>query len=283
MTNPTSNFNWQMPTATDLVTDLPADFEVFGQAVDTSLADLKGGTTGQVLAKNSDTDMDFVWSNDAAGMTNPMTTTGDIIYSSSGSTPARLGIGTSGQVMGIAAGVPAWTTLSAAGKSFSLLNAGGTSLSGAATVTVSGISNQDTIYVIIIDASSDTAGSRILVRMNGVTSSTYGLAGSILTAQSSYSVGFLKRLGTTSESKIIVGDMSNNAGSQIGAYVRIDGCATSGIKMFQFAGTGNDSGGNNQEQWIGGGFLDTTTITSVSVVADVGNLDNGTMYVYGAS
>jgi hypothetical protein len=53
MSNPTSNFNWQMPTATDLVTDLPADFEVFGQAVDTSLADLKGGTTGQVLSKTS--------------------------------------------------------------------------------------------------------------------------------------------------------------------------------------------------------------------------------------
>ena len=50
-----------MPTSSDLVTDLPADFEVFGQAVDTALADLKGGTTGQVLAKNSGTDMDFVW------------------------------------------------------------------------------------------------------------------------------------------------------------------------------------------------------------------------------
>lgn len=63
MTNPTSNFGWQMPTSTDLVTDLPADFEVFGQAVDTSLADLKGGTTGQFLKKNSNTDMDFVWAN----------------------------------------------------------------------------------------------------------------------------------------------------------------------------------------------------------------------------
>jgi hypothetical protein len=61
MSNPTSNFNWQMPTNTDLVTDLPADFEVFGQAVDTSLADLKGGTSGQILSKNSNTDMDFVW------------------------------------------------------------------------------------------------------------------------------------------------------------------------------------------------------------------------------
>lgn len=61
MSNPTSNFNWQMPTSTDLVTDLPADFEVFGQAVDTSLADLKGGTTDQFLTKNSNTDMDFTW------------------------------------------------------------------------------------------------------------------------------------------------------------------------------------------------------------------------------
>lgn len=61
MSNPTSSFGWIMPTATDLVTDLPADFEVFGQAVDTSLADLKGGTTAQFLTKNSNTDMDFVW------------------------------------------------------------------------------------------------------------------------------------------------------------------------------------------------------------------------------
>jgi hypothetical protein len=50
-----------MPTATDLVTDLPADFEVFGQAVDTSIAGLKGGTTGQVLSKTSNTDMAFTW------------------------------------------------------------------------------------------------------------------------------------------------------------------------------------------------------------------------------
>lgn len=67
MTNPTSNFGWQMPTSTDLVTDLPADFEVFGQAVDTSLADLKGGTTGQILSKASNTDMDFVWAAPASG------------------------------------------------------------------------------------------------------------------------------------------------------------------------------------------------------------------------
>jgi len=70
MSNPTTPFGWQMPTATDLVTDLPADFEVFGQAVATSMADLLGGTSGQILAKNSNTDMDFVWiANDQGDIT----------------------------------------------------------------------------------------------------------------------------------------------------------------------------------------------------------------------
>jgi hypothetical protein len=61
MANPTTYFGWVMPTATDLVTDLPADFNVFGQGVDTSMQDLLGGTTGQVLSKASNTNMDFAW------------------------------------------------------------------------------------------------------------------------------------------------------------------------------------------------------------------------------
>ncbi len=59
-----------MPTSTDLVTDLPADFEVFGQAVATSMADLLGGTTGQILAKATNADMDFTWiANDQGDIT----------------------------------------------------------------------------------------------------------------------------------------------------------------------------------------------------------------------
>jgi hypothetical protein len=77
MSNPTTPFSWQMPTATDLVTDLPADFEVFGQAVATSMADLLGGTTGQILAKNSATDMDFIWiANDQGDITGVTAGTG---------------------------------------------------------------------------------------------------------------------------------------------------------------------------------------------------------------
>ncbi len=91
-----------MPTASDLVTDLPADFEVFGQAVDTSLADLKGGTTDQVLAKNSNTDMDFKWvtSDDANAIQNAIVDAkGDLIAASANDTPARLAVGNNGETL----------------------------------------------------------------------------------------------------------------------------------------------------------------------------------------
>jgi hypothetical protein len=82
MANPTTNYGWPMPTATDLVTDLPADFAAFGQPVDTSLKAL-----------------------------NPETTLGDISYrSATANTNTRLGIGSTGQVLTVVAGVPAWQT-----------------------------------------------------------------------------------------------------------------------------------------------------------------------------
>jgi hypothetical protein len=96
MANPTNPFSWQMPTASDLVTDLPADFETFGQAVATSMADLLGGTTGQVLSKASNTDMDFTWvtSDDANAIQNTIVDAkGDLIAATAADTPARLAVG----------------------------------------------------------------------------------------------------------------------------------------------------------------------------------------------
>ena len=89
MANPTTNYGWPMPTSTDLVTDLPADFALFGQPVDTSLKAL-----------------------------NPETTLGDIAYrSATANTNTRLAIGSTSQVLSVVAGVPAWTTPSAGAMS----------------------------------------------------------------------------------------------------------------------------------------------------------------------
>ena len=80
MANPTTNYGWPMPLTTDLVTGLPAQFAAFGQPVDTSLKAL-----------------------------NPETTLGDISYrSATSNTNTRLAIGSSNQVLGVVAGVPAW-------------------------------------------------------------------------------------------------------------------------------------------------------------------------------
>jgi hypothetical protein len=81
---------------------LPADFEVFGQAVATSMADLLGGTTGQVLAKASNTDMDFSWvaQDDSNAIQNAIVDAkGDLIGATAADTPARLAVGTNGQVL----------------------------------------------------------------------------------------------------------------------------------------------------------------------------------------
>jgi hypothetical protein len=61
MATTTPNFGWSVPTSTDLVKDGATAIETLGDAIDASLLDLKGGTSGQVLAKNSNTDMDFTW------------------------------------------------------------------------------------------------------------------------------------------------------------------------------------------------------------------------------
>lgn len=136
MATTTPNFGWPVPTSSDLVKNGATAIEGLGDAIDASLLDLKGGTTGQVLAKTSGTDMDFTWTTSSAGMTNPMTTTGDTIYSSSGSTPARLGIGTTGQVLTVSGGVPTWATAGGGSlPTFSAYKSGSTQTFSAATWT----------------------------------------------------------------------------------------------------------------------------------------------------
>ena len=87
------------------------------------------------------------WANlDTTGMTNPMTTTGDTIYSSSGSTPARLGIGSTGQVMTVAAGIPSWATPAAGGgKVLQVVSATTSTQTSIATTTMTDTSITATI------------------------------------------------------------------------------------------------------------------------------------------
>lgn len=98
----TTNFGWETPDDTDLVKDGAAAIRTLGSSIDSSLVDLKGGTTGQVLSKNSATDMDFIWvaQDDSNAIQNAIVDAkGDLIAATAADTPARLAVGTNGQVL----------------------------------------------------------------------------------------------------------------------------------------------------------------------------------------
>jgi len=121
MATTTPNFGWVVPTSTDLVKNGATAIETLGDSIDASMAELKGGTTGQVLSKTSNTDMDFTWvaQDDSNAIQNTIVDAkGDLIGATAADTPARLAVGTNGQVLtadSTAGTGLAWTTPSSGG------------------------------------------------------------------------------------------------------------------------------------------------------------------------
>jgi hypothetical protein len=254
MANPTTNYSFAMPTNTDLVKDLPADFDIFGQAVD-----------------------------DRVKALNPETTAGDISYrASTANEKTRLGIGTAGQVLTVNSGAtaPEWATISA-GSNWTLLNAGGTALTGAQTVTVSGISAKNKIAVIIDSASSASASTDVIIRFNTDTASNYTTFGNIGVASAAYAAGNFGGFKTSSTGFLIAKQNDNVAGISHAALF-MDGCNSSGLKMVQGNGGGTDAGGGNGMRFynFGGIYNSASVITSVSAFSNTGNWDAGTIFVY---
>ena len=321
MANPTSNFGWQMPTPTDLVTDLPADFEVFGQAVDTSLADLKGGTTGQVLAKNSNTDMDFVWVTDAAGditgvtagtgisgggtsgtvtVTNSMATAidakGDLVAGTGADAFARLGVGTNGQVLtadSTAATGLAWATSTTGG--FTLITE--TTAAAASSISFTSISGSYKHLMLVWDGLTHSAtGSQFTVRLNNDSSALYNTrqfgangstlintAGSSETAMGPIGAGGVGFMGLSSN----VSSTSVNA--PMGVLWIYDYASASKFKQFEATGGFYNNGSAYQTNFTANGVYNSTTaVTRLDIVrlsgsATLTNDTSTSVRLYGVS
>lgn len=169
MATTTPNFGWSVPTSTDLVKDGATAIELLGDSIDASLVDLKGGTTGQVLAKTSGTDMDFTWvtTDDTNAIQNAIVDAkGDLIAATAADTPARLAVGTNGHVLTAdssqATGIK-WAALPTSGKVLQVVSATTTTQTANSTTTMA-----DTSLTATITPTLNTSKILVLVNQNGL-------------------------------------------------------------------------------------------------------------------
>lgn len=200
MATTTPNFGWPVPTSTDLVKDGATAIEALGDSIDASMLDLKGGTTGQVLSKNSNTDMDFVWVTDAGGdITGVTAGTGISGGGTSGTVTVSLDYTAANTVTFNAQTGTTYTLVlaDAAGKLVTLSNASAITL----TVPPSVFSTGNTINIQQIGA-----GQVTLAQGSGVTITSTGATASAPKLRAQYSAASI--ICTGSNTFTVIGDLS---------------------------------------------------------------------------
>lgn len=106
MAGTTTNFGFQYPQDTDPLADGASEIQAFAENADATFADLKGGTTGQYLTKQTNTDMDFQWT--TLNLPNAFPTPGSTYYMSNRNFTAHDAVGTSTTISGALWFVPVY-------------------------------------------------------------------------------------------------------------------------------------------------------------------------------
>ena len=203
------------------------------------------------------------------------TTTGDIIYASSANTPARLGIGSTGQALTVSGGVPAWGTISTAAN-FTLLNAGGTSLSGTDTV-VSGLSGYNSFIIYVKDAAAGSSNWGLRLRMNNDSTSGNHVYHGIGVNQNATPYALNRNV----PSDTVFAMAWSTTTTAVTGLAYITGCNSSGFKYAIV--TGNGSGDNSSQSNAYHGFYKgSSVISSIAINNNNYSWSQGTVYVYGS-
>jgi hypothetical protein len=279
MATTTTNFGWDIPQSTDLVKDGATAIAALGQDIDTALVDLKGGTTGQVLAKASGTDLDFSWvaQDDSNAIQNAIVDAkGDLIGATAADTPARLAVGANGTVLtadSTAATGLAW----AAPASGSLTLLSTTSLTGAYTLISTINQSYKNLYIEVSGVTAAAAGRFRMwpndtTTLNGNTSiSSFENISSTKDEQNyALTAGFNTSLSAS--------DTTNSF-----AITWYNYASTTERKPYIMTGRFIDGSATGRNQLAWGAFKNTTAISSFRVDNDNGNLTGGTVRIYGVN
>jgi len=205
---------------------------------------------------------------------------GDLIVATAADTVSRLAVGSNDQVLtadsSTATGLK-WAAASSGGANWTLLNSGGTALSGSASTTVSGISGKNQIMIIIDGASGGTQITQMGIRLNSDTASNYYQYGQTNYIPATYSATNFDQYNLNND-QIIFGGMGNSASNVVSGYCLINGANSSGVKIYT---TANGADGTNKTINVTGGYYNSSsTISSITFRSTSANFDAGTVYVY---
>jgi len=238
----TTNYGWTTPDDTALVKDGAAAIRTLGSSVDTTTKAL-----------------------------NPSTTLGDIEYrSSTANTNTRLAIGTTGQILTVAGGVPSWATSVAGGKT--LLST--TTLSGTSTSITSIDQTYKDLFLIGNIRTGNDSG--IQVRFNSNTT-----AGDYSSHRLYMEVGATPSIANVDNGDVGQSSSSTAWNTQNYFNMNIYRYSETELKQaFSFNRATLSSGSSVRAMYNHIAFNSTTAISSIQI-GGFGSTMSGTVYLYG--
>ena len=261
----TTNYGWTTPDDTALVKDGASAIRSLGTAVDTTTKNL-----------------------------NPSTTLGDIEYrSSTANTNTRLGIGTTGQILTVAAGVPSWATPATAGGMTLIQETVANADSGIDFTSISGSYKQ--LLLIWCGIKHSTSGSSFPIRFNSDTGSNYKNSSTVNTEGVGIDNKVVSNTAICGENTLSTApfghysdQVSTFLGTAQGSLLIDNYASTTKNKTYQTEFSFYNGTYNKSVLYFTGVYDSLTAITSINIVrsggsATISNLSNSSIRLYGIS